>query len=211
MVRFLWRPAHIGIKGNEKADFVAKKWLLAFWELLGYPYRDFIPLLERDFESWKTLNWPYTDIQHSRNKYYIKVNYKTKRPWFRGIEASCRHINTITRLRTSDICTGEHFARMRWNLPLGCECGAQYKYLNHLFKKNKILSLKKINILKIYLLSQFWLFFIDTFFRAFLMILQNLLYGFLKIFKWSILFSWSFCMFLGPKWHKKKNITFCHY
>ena len=35
-------------------------------------------------------------------------------------------------MRISHICTGEHFARMGWDLPSGCECEAKLNDLKHL-------------------------------------------------------------------------------
>lgn len=41
---------------------------------------------------------------------------------------------------TSHVCTGEHFARMGWDLPLECSCGNNFKTLKHLLKYCPLLS-----------------------------------------------------------------------
>ena len=65
--------------------------------------------------------------------YFARVGFKKPRPWFRGFRAPRGYINLVTRLRTGHICTGEHFARMGWNLDADCGCGAELRSLQHLF------------------------------------------------------------------------------
>ncbi|XP_043480278.1 uncharacterized protein LOC122509979 [Leptopilina heterotoma] len=144
LVSFIWIPSHSGIRGNELADGWARNALsLPFGNLQGGPPGDLLRLIGRDYEHWLNLTWPYSFSTPLTNKYFNHITVKTKRPWFRGVETSRRNINTITRLRTSHICTGEHFARMGWTLPLECPCGNDFKSLIHLFKNCPLLSAQR--------------------------------------------------------------------
>lgn len=59
--------------------------------------------------------------------------------WFRGVHLLRSHIKFLTRLRTSHICTGDHFIYMEWNIPQGCNCGTELKDLTHLLDQCPLL------------------------------------------------------------------------
>lgn len=65
---------------------------------------------------------------------------KSRRPWFGGIDLTRKYICFITRLRSAYVCTGDHFLKMNWTLPLGCECGKEFKSLRHLLCLCPLLS-----------------------------------------------------------------------
>lgn len=119
-------------------------------------------MVDRDYEHWLVLSWPYSFSSPLTNKYFNHITVKTTRPWFRGMETSRRYINIITRLRISHICTGEHFARMGWNLPKSCPCGNEFKSLTHLFKCCPLLSTQRMD-LRAFLLRRFPQFDFDDF------------------------------------------------
>ncbi|XP_043480509.1 uncharacterized protein LOC122510137 [Leptopilina heterotoma] len=103
-VSLVWIPSHSGIRGNELADGWARNALsLPFGNLQGGPPRDLLQMINKDYEHWLNLSWPYSFTTPLTNKYFNYITVKTKRPWFRGVESSRRNINTITRLHlTSD-------------------------------------------------------------------------------------------------------------
>ena len=51
---FCWVPSHTGIKGNEKADFVARSVLNLPHTKVGVPYNDFKPCINQYiFSTWQ--------------------------------------------------------------------------------------------------------------------------------------------------------------
>ena len=79
-------------------------------------------------------------LVEGRHRSRSKVSFQDPRPWCRGIRAPRRFISLVTRLRTGHVCTGEHFARMGWDLDAGCGCGEAMRSLKHLFTNCPLLS-----------------------------------------------------------------------
>ena len=73
-----------------------------------------------------------------RSDNFIRVTYKTPRPWFMGVRFPRDYVSLVTRLRSSHICTGSHFIRMGWDLDVRCGCGAVLKSLVHLINEYSI-------------------------------------------------------------------------
>ena len=113
---------------------------LPFFVCPALPFGDLLLEVRRDFLAWCRLLWPYYGSGPTGATYFTRVDFKDPRPWFRGLRAPRRHINLITRLRTGHVCTGEHFARMGWDLEIGCGCGEELKSLEHLFLSCPLLS-----------------------------------------------------------------------
>ena len=106
-------PAHSGILVNETADFIAKSAArLPFTVRSALPFGDLLVDMRREFLAWCRLRWPYYGSRPTGSAYFVGLDYKSPRPWFRGCRAPRGCINLVTRLRTGHVCTGEHFARM---------------------------------------------------------------------------------------------------
>ena len=125
-VHLSWVPAHAGILGNETADYIARSAArLPFTVRPVLVFGDLRVDLRRDFLAWCRLRWPYYGSRPTGSAYFAGRDYKSPRPWFRGVRAPRGYINLVTRLRTGHVCTGEHFACMGWDLETGCGCGAE--------------------------------------------------------------------------------------
>ncbi|XP_033231640.1 uncharacterized protein LOC117182647 [Belonocnema kinseyi] len=135
-VSLVWVPAHVGILGSERADEVARSASrLPLVVQRGIPMDDLHLVCQRDFRDWSLLCWPFEGTRDSRADYFLHANVKTPSPWFRDYWFPRRVINLITMLRSAQICTGEHFARMGWRVPVGCECDAEVRSLAHLLHR----------------------------------------------------------------------------
>ncbi|XP_051170050.1 uncharacterized protein LOC127287259 [Leptopilina boulardi] len=134
VIGLLWVPSHSGIMGNLEADRLAKlSMYLNVGPIGNASVFDFKDLLFNDYKSWYRSLWPHARKVNSAIKYFSRIGFKDKRPWFRGYDAPRREINAVTRLRTSHVCTGEHFNKMNWRIDVGCQCGFDLKTLRHLF------------------------------------------------------------------------------
>ena len=140
-VSFAWIPAHSGIWGNETADSIARSAAgLPFSICPSLPTRDLLTDLRHDFRAWGSRLWPPLGHGGAGSAYFARVGFKSRRPWFRGIRYPRGFINLVTRLRTGHVCTGDHFARMGWNLDADCSCGEEMRSLDHLFLSCPLLS-----------------------------------------------------------------------
>lgn len=88
-------------------------------------------------------------MDSSRADYFSCFNVKTPRPWFHGVTLPRCNANLIIRLRTSQFCTGNHFIRIGWNLPAGCDCSAElYGELTHLLYQSPLLVFRRLMLLR---------------------------------------------------------------
>lgn len=132
-VDFMWIAAHLGIPGNDRADRVSElAHRLTFGNFVCSPMCDLLPVIKMDFLFWLAKLWPYLDDRRTNNKHFEMTNYKSNRPWVNGFDVPRRFINLCNRLRSSHVCTGEHFGRMGWR--------GGFKDLNHLLSNCSLLS-----------------------------------------------------------------------
>ena len=101
----------------------------------GLSRGDMMRVLECDSDAWIRALRPYVTTGCRLNGYFDGVSLKSRRPWFGDIRAPRYLINLVTRLRSSHVCSGDHFARIGWDLDPGYGCGAEKKTLLHLFNK----------------------------------------------------------------------------
>ena len=140
-VGFAWIPSHSGIVGNEQADYLARSASrLPFTVDCGIPLADLFSALDQDYRTWCRVLWPYAVSLPGRSDYFNRVSFKTPRLWFTGHRFPKGYISLVTRLRTAHICSSTHFARMGWDIDVGCSCGAVLKSLAHLVGECPILS-----------------------------------------------------------------------
>lgn len=101
-INFVWIPSHSGISGNLEADRIAKFFLtLELERFSGTPLCDYKCIVEKRYQSLYKEHWPYERKPGSAITYFGKVRFESIRPWFVGIDAPRRSINTFTRMRTS--------------------------------------------------------------------------------------------------------------
>lgn len=130
-VSLAWIPSHCGIRGNEKADQLAKDAVLC-----GdiHPYINYchdLLTLPRIYlhDSWSSL---WTGGQKGRKYFAIQPHISLK-PWFRNQEYSKTSISSIIRMRLGHVCTPAHLARLHIVTTDICECGEDVGDLDHIF------------------------------------------------------------------------------
>jgi ribonuclease HI len=132
-VTLAWIPGHQGIKGNEKADLLAKD-AIRCGDI--YPYMNYchdLVSLSRVClrDSWNIL-WREGSSLKGKHYYKIQPNINPK-PWFSKLDLNRMCISIIIRMRLGHVCTPSHLARLHIVANNCCECGADIGDLNHLF------------------------------------------------------------------------------
>lgn len=140
-ISLMWIPSHKGLMGNDIADRTAKMAArTAFKKRFGLPRPDLL----RHFDSLSRDEardlWPFFGKHPKGLRYFSRVFFETRRPWFAGSRASRTAINFITRLRTGHVVCLDHFSRLGWRIDLTCPCGEEDRTLKHLFNECPVLS-----------------------------------------------------------------------
>lgn len=117
-VSFVWVPSHIGVPGNEKADYLAKK-IVDLEELIPHsdmsvsiPHTDAVSLLkQRMCHAWGRHSYQFTQVQNKGNWFATMDVQVNSLPWF------CRYKKFVNRKFYSIICR-MRFGHCRLNFHL---------------------------------------------------------------------------------------------
>lgn len=132
-VIFVWIPSHSGIKGNEKADSIAKE-AVECGDIV--PFTNFCHDLENIpkkslYGEW---NKQWLETQKSKGKLYsILVKNIDHRPWFFNIKLNKIETSVIIRMRLGHHCAPVHLAKLKVIDSDACICGTGVGDLNHIF------------------------------------------------------------------------------
>lgn len=154
----VWIPAHIGIKGNETADYLAK---LAIRD--GILISSNLPVLDivaatsskaRDrAKNFLTMQFAKKGISYFKYKLFTLTNN-----WFHNLEADRISVTSICRIRFGHCNTSTILYRFGLKTSPLCRCGEGNEDVNHIFLKcplyssarstlmNKLKDLKDLNI-----------------------------------------------------------------
>lgn len=132
-VIFSWVPSHCGIRGNEKADQLAKE---AVQDGDMFPYKNYchdLTALPRVYlqDSWNDL-WAESGQSKGRSYFNIQPSI-TSKPWFFKTKSSKMVTSIISRMRLGHVCTPSHLAKLRIVNSDTCECGSDVGDLDHIF------------------------------------------------------------------------------
>lgn len=132
-VHFVWIPSHCGIKGNDKADGLAKE---AVNDGDTFPYINFshdIMNLPKSYlrDAW-SVSWGESARTKGKCYYFIQPHVPIK-PWFFKVKCSKLIVSQIIRMRLGHVCTPYHLAKLRIVEDNMCECGEDVGTLDHIF------------------------------------------------------------------------------
>ncbi|XP_045484546.1 uncharacterized protein LOC123689266 [Pieris rapae] len=130
---FAWIPSHCGIKGNEKADQLAKE---AIKDGDIVPYMNYCHDLAAlpKTHLWESWNNVWLKSSEIKGKYYAEIQPRIpSKPWLFKVKSSKIVTSIISRMRLGHVCTPHHLARIRVVDSNICECGEDIGDLDHIF------------------------------------------------------------------------------
>ncbi|CAG4925468.1 unnamed protein product [Colias eurytheme] len=130
---FAWIPSHTGIKGNEKADALAKD---AIDSGDMFPYINYchdLSNLPKVYlhDTWTKL-WESSGMQKGKRFYSLQPRIPMK-PWFNKTKGSKLATSIIIRMRLGHVCTPQHLTKIGVLDNEMCECTLDVGNLNHIF------------------------------------------------------------------------------
>lgn len=130
IVELAWVPAHVGIKGNEYADDLAKKATLHGDNIFFYnTMTDILSIAKKTlFRDWST-EW-----ESFKYKYSIIQPTIPHSPWFfkyRNLNKSTTSI--LIRMRLGHVCSPVQLFKFKVRNTAICDCGSEEGTVDHIF------------------------------------------------------------------------------
>jgi hypothetical protein len=124
-----WVPSHVGVRGNERVDQIAKNAASnsVFWDAPPHSV-DYLPLAKiRMSQEWQ-LRWNQSDMGRYAYSIFPQI---PKKPWFTKLETERKFITTINRLISNHTCLNTHLYRIGIKDVQICPCGEDYESIDH--------------------------------------------------------------------------------
>ncbi|KAF0765352.1 RNase H domain-containing protein, partial [Aphis craccivora] len=114
-IKFLWVPSHIGIRGNEVADSLAKSTSkLICPSLTLLPHTDFIPIIRHHTKLLWSLQWSNLPAEFAAKYKHIVPNIPHE-TWFNNLNLSRSSIVHFNRLRSGHSLLPAHAYKLDLN------------------------------------------------------------------------------------------------
>jgi hypothetical protein len=132
-VSFMWVPAHVGIAGNERADYEARQATLGN---MVYNARtvaqDLLPVAkQRMLDEWQK-SWEVAETGRFSHSIFPRVSL---RPWFEEWRAERKLITTVSRIITGHCGVRAHLKRFSIVDGSMCVCLEDHKTVDHIIWK----------------------------------------------------------------------------
>lgn len=138
IIVLVWSPSHIGVKGNEQADFLARAITTCSQEHciknICLPESDVLVKIKETFKIEFTNFWK--QIMETKGKWYSKIKQELSVPWFtKGVSFHDRKFySTICRLRLGHCRFNAHLHRLNiLSSPVCNYCNHSEQTLDHIF------------------------------------------------------------------------------
>jgi hypothetical protein len=130
-VSFLWCPAHVGIRGNEDADVLAKEGPVS-GELSLLPLE--VGNLVSELGLRIRCEWQRTwDAAETGRYTYLIFSRVLSKAWFKGLQLPRSVIVTTSRMMLNHYALNAHMYRFDIVDSPMCDCGSNYQTIDHVF------------------------------------------------------------------------------
>lgn len=157
VIQLLWIPAHIGISGNEQADYHAKRAILdeSAKRIDKIPASDMFTYGKEYIRNKWVESWKRYREQH--NSTYTRITAElSNKPWFKKLKLSREQISIIIRLKTGHCSSKQHLFRLGIIDNDICECKQDTESADHIifscqlnrFKENRKILENKLDKMK---------------------------------------------------------------
>ncbi|XP_029680875.1 uncharacterized protein LOC115246299 [Formica exsecta] len=150
-ITIVWIPAHMGILGNETADYLAKKAIIkGQLSPKQLPHSDFYSIPRRKYieDSSKFLKF---QARQKGAKYFNSFEEIILKPWFHKLKLNRESIVTCCRIRSDHYALNHSLHRCNLVADPSCPCGAPRQDVDHVFW-----GCPRFNGPRTTLLSQLW-------------------------------------------------------
>lgn len=138
-VRFTWCPAHVGIRGNEKADSEAKSAATSGQVINNLV--DYLQITSHLRNEYKELDIKFVNTLNSEaGSWFTKDLSHFNISMLRGADLGRSEACKLIRMIADCAYTGYYLFRINARDSPNCECGARIQDLNHLFFECVLLS-----------------------------------------------------------------------
>lgn len=153
IVHLVWVPSHVGIRGNEMVDELAKqasqKDTHADMTHYKTPRNDLTSLVKTNLiKKWND-TWKISSLKKGTRYAGAQPTVQHK-PWFNDFKKAKRSsITTLCRIRLGHCCTPQFLNKIRIRDNSLCECGIDEGSLDHIFFECSSYNSKNINLYRI--------------------------------------------------------------
>ncbi|XP_066596498.1 uncharacterized protein [Prorops nasuta] len=164
IILLYWIPSHVGIKGNDKVDKLAKEACVKTPSSnITLPYTDFFELFGRK----AVINFKNSLFQEGTYKgtiYFDRYYRNCRQPWFKRLSQPRDFITWVNRARSNHYHLRSSLARVKIIKNAACDCGNTVQDLNHILwncplleevRSQIVARLRKLNYFSPYSIEEF--------------------------------------------------------
>ena len=142
-----WIPSHIGVRGNEQADELAKAASnCESTDIKTVPFTDMYEHFKRN--AYEKTQKSVIQVGQTKGKAYFESFYlNNKKPWYENKSLSREFIVTINRIRANHYNLAASLSRIGILNCAKCKCGYESEDINHILWQCNLYNSQRLKML----------------------------------------------------------------